>query len=477
MEFYGESPRDTIPTKVAPSDKNFTSRVDQIVVASIERYMWGKGFDKRDAYWEKTRSGGVGEKDDYVRVTFPDGSGKGGGLVTYQGNFFLYEMHYDYQADFDTIRNNVTYECKPLNNYPSEGAMNGVVTTLLQIRDDLSVSDGRTDIGNALLVIQGADELIKGGNYYQFMKSVANALPGVVQSLSDLVACMHSAVESNKRAVCNFTFDIGPAMDSLIEELKDHGESISLNDLLAVARWTLTELGASASAGPVGWAKIAVDSVIGAVKTIEYAADRQAAVASGIGWGIDAGPKAVRSLLTSRSEASSLSGALFDAEEQIAIFLNSTSKVVNDRRDSYDFHPSVIKGRASGLDIEDLESLRSLADEAFPEVSSGLRAAANRMAGLGYSSAFSRDWAIGRGTNGISVELNALGDFVISSLNAVADEVENVGYSLHDYVNDIEQTEQDSAAALARAANDQSPQAVHVVSNSLYSSRHQRELG
>jgi len=477
MEFYGESPQYTIPTKVAPSDKNFTSRVDQIVVASIERYMWGKGFDKRSAYWEKTRSGGLGEKDDYVRVTFPDGSGKGGGLVTYQGNFFSYEIHHDYRADFDTIRNNVTYECKPLKNYPNEEAMGGVVTTLLQIRDDLSVSDARTVVGNALLVIQGADELIKGGNYYQFMKNVANALPSVIQLLSDLVDCMRSAVESNKRAVCNFTFDIGPAMDRLVEELKDHGDSISLSNLLAVARWTLTQLGASASAGPVGWAKIAVDSVIGAVNIIEYAADRQAAVASGIGWGIDAGPEAVRSLLTSRSKASSLSGALFDAEEQIAIFLNSTSKLVNDRSKSYDFHPVAIKGNASGLDIEDLESLRSLADEAFPDVSSGLRDAANRMAGLGYSSAFSRDWSIGRGTNGISVELNALGDFVISSLNAVADEVENVGYSLHDFVNDVERTEQDSAAALARAANDQSPQAVRVVSNSRYSSKYQRELG
>ena len=88
MEFYGESPQYTIPTKVASSDKAFTSRVDQIVVASIERYMWGKGFDKRSAYWEKTRSGGLGEKDNYVRVSFPDGSGKGGGLVTYRGNFF-----------------------------------------------------------------------------------------------------------------------------------------------------------------------------------------------------------------------------------------------------------------------------------------------------------------------------------------------------------------------------------------------------
>lgn len=81
MEFYGESPQYTIPTKVAPSDKNFTSRVDQIVVASIERYMWGKGFDKRSEYWEKTRNGGLGEKDDYVRVTFPDGSGKGVDLL------------------------------------------------------------------------------------------------------------------------------------------------------------------------------------------------------------------------------------------------------------------------------------------------------------------------------------------------------------------------------------------------------------
>ncbi len=477
MEFYGESPQYTIPTKVASSDKGFVSRVDQIVVASIERYMWGKGFFKRSEYWEKTRSGGIGEKDDYVRVSFPDGSGKGGGLVTSQGYFFSYEIHQDYQADFDTIRNNVAYECKPLKNFPSEEAMSGVVRTLLQIRDSLSVSDGRTDIGNAILVIQGADELIKGGNYYQFMKNVANSLPGVIQSLSDLVACMHSAVESNRRAVCNFLFDIGPAMDKLVEELKDDGRTISLSDLLAVARWTLTEIGASATAGPVGWASIAVDSVIGAVKTIEYAAERQAAVASGIGWGIDAGPEAVRSLLTSKSKASSLSGTLFDAEEQIAIFLNSTSKIVNDRRESYDFHPVAIKGRASGLSIDDLESLRSMADEAFPEVASGLRSAANKMAGLGYSSAFSRDWAIGRGTNGISVELNALGDFVISSLNAVADEVENVGYSLHDYVNDVERTEQESAAALARAANDQSPQAVHVVSNSLYSSKHQRELG
>jgi len=451
--------------------------VDQIVVASIERYMWGKGFDKRSAYWEKTRSGGLGEKDNYVRVSFPDGSGKGGGLVTYRGNFFSNEIYHDYQADFDRIRNNVTYECKPLKDFPSKDAMGGVVTTLLQIRDDLSVNDGRTDIGNAIRVVEGMDELIKGGNYYDFMKNVAEALPAVIQSLSDLVACMHSAVESNKRAVCNFMFDIGPAMDKLVEELKDHGDSISLSNLLAVARWTLTQIGASASAGPVGWAKIAVDSVIGAVNTIEYAADRQAAVASGIGWGIDAGPEAVRSLLTSKSTASSLSGALFDAEEQIAIFLNSTSNTVNNRRKSYDFHPIAMVGHASGLAIDDLESLRSIADKAFPEVASGLRDAANRMAGLGYLSAFSRDWAIGRGTNGISVELNALGDFVISSLNAVAEEVENVGYSLHDFVNDVERTEQESAAALARAANDQSPQAVRVMSASLYSSKHQRELG
>ena len=88
MEFYGESPQYTIPTKVASNDKGFVSRVDQIVVASIERYMWGKGFIKCSEYWEKTRSGGIGEKDDYVRVSFPDGSGKGGGLVTSQGYFF-----------------------------------------------------------------------------------------------------------------------------------------------------------------------------------------------------------------------------------------------------------------------------------------------------------------------------------------------------------------------------------------------------
>lgn len=171
MEFYGESPQYVITPSGGSVLKDFASRVDKIVAASIDRYMWGRGFQKVESLgcYEKTRNGGVGESKNYVRVTVPDANGKGGGLVTSYGNFFYSESTHNYSADFETIRNNILHEFKPVKSLPVIGEIEAVEAKLDRVRNDLTVNvtssdDRATDVASKIETIQSLDKHILGGN-------------------------------------------------------------------------------------------------------------------------------------------------------------------------------------------------------------------------------------------------------------------------------------------------------------------------
>ena len=481
MEFYGDSPQYVIRPSGGAVLADFTSRVNKIVVASIDRYLWGEGFQKCKSlgYYEKTRSGNIGERENYLRVSVPNADGSGGGVVDSYGHFYYSEANHNYAADFQKIRNNVLHEFAPLKSLPVVAEIDSVAEKIDAVRNDLSVevtssSYRTTGVASSIKTIQSLQQLIRGGNYADFASYVTNRIPGVVDAIGSIVACMLSAVQAEKDAIVTFRNDLGNAMDQLAKELDGRGSSITLADVLAVVSWALGAASTIGTGGTTAIAKLAVDSVI-TVSTISYSASKQSATASGIGWGIDAGPKAVRELLVSRKADSSLSAALFDAEEQLGVFLNLTNKLVIGSPEPYDLHPYFMQGKASGMSVEDLDAVRSVAVDTFPALTDALRSSAKELAGISISTALSRSWEVGRGVSGIAPEYNQLNSFVVDALNALAEELDEVAYSLKKYVTDLENSEAESAAALTTAANDLHPKMPKVYSDQFYSEKRRHQ--
>lgn len=481
MEFYGDSPQYVIPPSGGSVLKDFAARVDKIVAASIDRYMWGRGFQKVESLgcYEKTRNGGVGESKNYVRVTVPDASGKGGGLVTSYGNSFYSESTHNYSADFETIRNNILHEFKPVKSLPVIGEIEAVEAKLDRVRNDLTVNvtssdDRATDVASKIETIQSLDKHILGGQYAELTGQVTNRIPKVVNAIGAVVACLLSVVRAEKEALITFRNDLGNAMDKLVEELNNHDSSVTLAEVFAVVGWAFEAATVVGTGGTSAIAKFAVNTV-SSVCSISYSATKKDATASGIGWGIDAGPNAVRQLLVSRKAGGSVSAALFETEEQLAVFVNTTNGVViNDPR-PYDLEPFVMQGKASGMAVERLDTVWSIADKSFPALTGILRGAAQTLAGATLSTALSRSWEVGRGISGAAPEYNQLNSFVIDALNALADELDEVADSLKKYVTDLDSTETESSAALRAVANDLHPKLPSVYSDALYSEKWHRQ--
>lgn len=482
MEFYGESPQYVITPSGGSVLKDFASRVDKIVAASIDRYMWGKGFQKVESLgcYEKTRNGGVGESKNYVRVTVPDANGKGGGLVTSYGNSFYSESTHNYSADFETIRTNLAREISPVRSLPVIDEIDAVITTLDNVHNDLTVTvtadaSRTTNVASAIKTIQSLDRFITGGNYASFTTYVTNRIPGVVDAIGAVVASLLSVVQAEKAAIVTFRNDLGDGMDKLAKELGNRDSSVTLADVLAVVSWGIGAVSAAGTGGTSVLAKLAVDSAVSVVSTISYMAEKQSATANSLGWGIDAGPKAVRELLVSWNAETSVSHALFDAEEQLAVFINLTNGIVNGHPDPYDLNPVLMQGKASGLSVDDLTAVRDIAQKTFPMLTGALRESANKLLGKSLSTALSRSRAVGRGPSGIAREYNELNSFVVDALNSLADELDEVADSVENFVTDLENAEAESAARLTGTASDLHPKLPKVFPKEQYSEKRQEQ--
>lgn len=482
MEFYGDSPQYVIPPSGESVLKNFASRVDKIVAASIDRYMWGRGFQKVESLgcYEKTRNGGVGESKNYVRVTVPDANGKGGGLVTSYGNSFYSESKHNYSADFETIRTNLAREISPVRSLPVIDEIDAVITTLDNVRNNLAVTvtadaSRTTNVASAIKTIQSLDRFITGGNYASFTTYVTNRIPGVVDAIGAVVASLLSVVQAEKAAIVTFRNDLGDGMDKLAKELGNRDSSVTLADVLAVVSWGIGAVSTVGTGGTSVLAKLAVDSAVSVVSTISYMAEKQSATANCLGWGIDAGPKAVRELLVSWNAETSVSHALFDAEEQLAVFINLTNSIVNGDPDPYDLNPVLMQGKASGLSVNDLTAVRDIAQKTFPMLTGALRESANQLLGKSLSTALSRSRAVGRGPSGIAREYNELNSFVVDALNILADELDEVADSVKNFVTDLENAEAESAARLTGSASDLHPKLPKVYPKKQYSEKRQEQ--
>jgi hypothetical protein len=458
LETFGDSGSTFVPN--VGSIYGFDLKVDRIAAAAIDRYMSGLGFEKMDGYyWQSTQGSLHTESVVTLRVSRPDEWGNGGGVISYEGKPAVISTH-DYLADFQKVKNSVREACSPLRSLPQSGEMEQVCSQLREIRDglcvngDLSSSDG---VAGYVTTIETLNSFIKGGQYAKFTTQITGTLRNVIDAIYQVVNCLHSVVEADKAAIDDFLVALPKAMDALPKKLDDSWNTIKASDVLKIAGWAIEAATAVASGGTSLILKTLANVALDAMSTIVYSPESGEAKGTGIGYGIDAGSNAIKSIIVSQDNEKSLSGALNAAEKDLAAFVNSMIRVVSSNPKPYDFHPYYLQGRSAELSVTDLDAVRSVVDDAITPLAHELRTASSSLAGLRVGSAFSRSFKIGRGPHGVLAEFNELNTFAMSALNALADELDDIGHSVKRFVGDVERSEEASAANLNTVGRDIAP--------------------
>ena len=459
METFGDSGSTFVPN--VGSIYGFDLKVDRIASAAISRYMNGCGFSKGDGYyWAGVQGSRHSEHLVIMRVSMPDERGNGGGVISYEGTPKIISV-FDYAAEFEKVRNNVRQACSPLRSLPQSDEMENVCTELRQVRDKLcvkgalSASDG---VAGYVTTIETLSGFIKGGQYAKFSNQVSGSIRNVIDAIYQVVNCLHSVIEAEKAAVDDFLDALPTVLDKLPKELDDSWDTINVQDVLKVAEWVVDAATAVASGGASMIVKTFAKITIGVMSTIVYSPKDGEAKGSGIGYGLDAGANAVKSLIVNQDNDKSLSGALNSAEKELALFVNAMIRVVCSSPQPYDFLPYYLQGKSEELNVSDLGAVRSIADDAITPLAVELRSASSTLAGLSVGSAFSRSGNIGRGPHGVLAEFNELNAFAMSALTALAEELDDVAHSVKRFIGDVEESEEEAAVNLNRVGRDITPQ-------------------
>lgn len=427
---------------------NCDAKIDAIVVASINRYMTALGYVKQGAHYMASMPDDGGEQA-YVYVSCPDSKGAGGGVVETVGDVYVSpEERHRYKDDFAYIRTTIQKACSPLHDsLPTSVDLNQLCERIAAIGVKLNVYSGQQgQISADVATVEGLANLIKDGQYAAIMSTVVNRVRGVIASIGDVVRSMQSIAQSEKDVIEAFQKNLGPAMDKLAVELPRKTASITLAGVLSVVTWGIDVVSAVATGNVAAGAKAGVTALQG-IYTIYFKADKGDAQAAGLGQGRDAGARAVNESIMNGKQ--SLNWALRDAEDKLAELVDTLGNRIASQTECFDIEPAGILMKASGLEVSERDAVKSVADQTLPSLANELRAIARDVSGLNASLVFSRHGGIGRSPNGVASEFNKLVMFVVSALDALAYDLETFGYSLHDYVSDLERNEAESAARLS----------------------------
>lgn len=432
---------------------NCDAKIDAIVVASIDRYMRCLGYRKENGYYIGYRYYPNGSPIE-EGVTCPDGSGNGGGAVKPSVgtcNYWPPSFMRCYIDDFAYIRNTIQRACSPLHDsLPTSVDMAQLCEQIAAIGVKLNVYSGQQgQISSDVATVEGLANLIKDGQYAAIMSTVVNRIRGVIAAIGDVVKSMQSVAQSEKDVIEAFQKNLGPAMDQLAVQLPHKTDKVTLMGVLSVVNWGIDVASAIASRNPYLGAKAGVTAVQG-IYTFYFKERKDNAQATGLGQGRDAGVLAVNASLMDGEK--SVNHALRDAEIKLAELVNSVGSRIVSQMDCFDLRPAGILMKASGLQVHEREAVKSVADRTLPSLANELRAVARDVSGLNFGLVFSRHDGIGRAPNGVAPEFNKLATFVVSALDALAQDLETFSYSLHDYVSDLERNEAESADRLRGAA-------------------------
>ena len=430
---------------------NCDAKIDAIVVASIDRYMAALGYDKRGGYYVADMSDDDGDQA-YIYVVRPNGKGEGGGAVETVGNIYVSSVErHRYKDDFAYIRTTVRKACSPLHDsLPAVGDMEKLCKQIDAIRVTLNMSSSgqQGTISSYVSSIEGLANLIRDGQYAAITTSVVFRVRSVISSIGAVVASLQSIAQSEKDVIEAFQKNLGPAMDKLAAELPRKKASITLAGVLSVVTWGIEAVEAVSSKNVAGGLKAGVTAIQG-IYAFKFQESKGNAQATGLGQGRDAGARAVNESIVSGKK--SLNQALRDAEDKLAERVNDLGKTINSQMECFDIEPRPILMKANALEVS-CSGVRSVADDALPHLAGRLRAVAGEMSGLNASLVFSRHRSIGRAPNGVAPEFNKMATFVVDALKALAYDLETFGYSLHDYVSDLEHTEGKAASRLLGVA-------------------------
>ena len=430
---------------------NCDAKIDAIVVASIDRYMTALGYMKRGGYYVADMSDDDGDQA-YIYVVRPNNKGEGGGAVETVGHIYVSSVErHRYKDDFAYIRTTIQKACSPLHDsLPAVGELENLCSQIDTIRVKLNMSSSGQEgtISSYVASIEGLANLIRDGQYAAITTSVVFRVRSVISSIGAVVASLQSIAQSEKDVIEAFQKNLGPAMDKLAAELPHKKASITLAGVLSVVTWATEAVEAVSSKNVAGGLKAGITAIQG-IYAFRFQESKGNAQAAGLGQGRDAGARAVNESIMSGKK--SLNQALRDAEDKLAELVNGLGRKINSQMECFDIEPRPILMKANALEVS-CGGVRSVADEALPKLAGKLRAVAGEMSGLNASLVFSRHRSIGRAPNGVAPEFNKMATFVVDALNALAYDLETFGYSLHDYVCDIEETEGKAASRLLGVA-------------------------
>ena len=104
--------------------------------------------------------------------------------------------------------------------------------------------------------------------------------------------------------------------------------------------------------------------------------------------------------------------------------------------------------------IEDKEALNAIVTVDLPSLSNKLNQVVQDLDAINYSKAFSRNGLIGIGQSGINSAFVSVKDLIRDLLLDVADDTNDMAYCLKQFLSDVNLTEEQSAAALRGAGQD-----------------------
>lgn len=101
-----------------------------------------------------------------------------------------------------------------------------------------------------------------------------------------------------------------------------------------------------------------------------------------------------------------------------------------------------------------ITALNTFARGDLPTLSNKLKEVVQELNAINYSKAFSRSGYIGIGQNGINSAYVSMKDLICDLLLDVADDTNDMAYCLEQFLSDVNLTEEQSAAALRAAGQD-----------------------
>jgi hypothetical protein len=419
-----------------------------LALAAIDYYMYLEGFENKGDLYEKIllkRHLVSGHKAVIRTVTRPDANADGGGVCSESAKIVDSQVNRDFAGEFSDIKRGVVNVVTPWLSLPDAREMNEVSCAISKAYDLIK---DQSDIADLAAYIK--DEIVKtvtDGQVSRVAKAYAYGIGSTIHNISDLVKVLYDVVSKNEEMMGGVLESRSDIFEKFVAKLNVN-DGVDIKVLISVLQWAVGQIPNLVTGNYVGF----VTGLASGGLSLANANLSKTESVDTVGYGTGEAARVLNTYFTTQNNN------LRALEQGLSAFLDREYVRISAAQSGYSLGLEKSVEEASSVSptfaIADKGALNTLVRDDLPTLSNKLKEVVQELNAINYSKAFSRSGYIGIGQNGINSAYVSMKDLICDLLLDVADDTDDMAHCLEQFLSDVNLTEEQSAAALRAAGQD-----------------------